>query len=80
VNDECDIEIRGEDIIIGFNYRYLYEALKAVKEEKVMINLENPGKSLIMLPCDKENIKDIDTADVNAVKFLYLILPINLDK
>jgi DNA polymerase-3 subunit beta len=76
VHDECDIEMSGDDIKIAFNQRYLAEALKAVKDEKVLIKLESPMKSLVILPCGKDT--DISSADVDSGKFLYLVLPVRL--
>lgn len=71
--DECGIEIYGDDLEIGFNQRYLYEALKAIKEEKILMKLESAVKSLIILPYNKE--KDIDIHDST---FLYLVSPMRI--
>ena len=75
VNDECDIEIYGDDLLIAFNHRYLYESLRAVRDEKIMIKLESTMKSLIILPYDGENA---DGMDSDGSKFLYLVLPIRM--
>ena len=72
VNDECDIEIHGDDMEVGFNQKYLSEALKAVKEEKAVMNLESPMKSVVILPYDKES------AGIDDCRFIYLILPVML--
>ena len=74
VNDECDIDIQGDDIEIGFNQRYLSEALKAVKDEKIIANIESPLKPLLILPYEKENV----TPDIDNCKFIYLTLPVRL--
>jgi DNA polymerase III sliding clamp (beta) subunit (PCNA family) len=76
VFDECDIEIHGEDIEIGFNQRLLADALKAVKEEKVLLKLESATKAMVMLPYDKDT--DIAKIDADSSKFLYLVLPVRL--
>ena len=88
VNDECDIEIYGDDLEIGFNNRYILDALKAVREEKILLKLESPTKSLVILPYNGENDKDkkenrenrdIDKImDVETAKFLYLVLPVRM--
>ena len=87
VSDECDIEIYGEDIEIGFNHRFLLEALKAAKEEKILLKLESPTKSSVILPYNvkneegQDNNKDIDISnfmDTENTKFLYLVLPVRL--
>ena len=77
-NDECDIEIYGDDLLIAFNHRYLHESLKAVREEKILIKLESTMKSLIILPYDEENGNNKDSMNIDGSKFLYLVLPIRM--
>jgi len=88
VFDECDIEIYGDELMIGFNQRYILDALKAIREEKIMLKLESPTKSLVILPYDGDN-KDkgnedsvsVDigkTMDTENSKFLYLVLPVRM--
>ncbi|MCL1858060.1 MAG: DNA polymerase III subunit beta [Oscillospiraceae bacterium] len=80
VSDECDIEIYDDDLEIGFNHRYLLDALKAVREEKILLKLESPTKSLVILPYNGEN----DNKNINKImdtensKFLYLVLPVRI--
>ncbi|MCL2095722.1 MAG: DNA polymerase III subunit beta [Oscillospiraceae bacterium] len=85
VFDECDIEISGNDIEIGFNHRFLLDALKAVREEKVLLKLESPTKSMVILPYNnkdgeenKTDVTDINGMDVENSKFLYLVLPVRM--
>jgi DNA polymerase-3 subunit beta len=78
VNDECDIAIYGDDLLIAFNHRYLYESLRAVRDEKIIIKMESTMKSLIILPYGEENGNNISNMDVDGSKFLYLVLPIRL--
>jgi DNA polymerase-3 subunit beta len=79
VNDECDIEIYGEDLpLIAFNHRYLHEALRAVKDEKILIKLESAMKCLVILPYDEKNGNNKDTTDFDGGKFLYLVLPVRM--
>jgi len=77
VCDECDIEIDGEDLTIGFHQKYLSLALKAIKDEKIRMNLESPLRSLIIMPYDKDDKDngDMKTADAENCKFLYVIMP-----
>jgi DNA polymerase-3 subunit beta len=80
VFDECDIEIHGDELEMGFNHRYLLDALKASREEKIMLKLESPTKSLVILPYNGEN-KEAGTElemDIENSKFLYLVLPLRL--
>ena len=65
MNEEFDIEKEGKDITIGFNPRFLMDALKVIDEDEVDIYLVN-SKS----PCF---IRDFEE------KYVYLILPININ-
>ena len=85
--EECDIEIYGDELTIGFNQRYILDALKAIREDKILLKLESPTKSLVILPYngdnkDKEGKEEkIDVSkimDVENSKFLYLVLPVRM--
>lgn len=63
LNEDIDIDKEGKDIMIGFNPKFLMDALRVIDEENVTMYLVN-HKS----PCfirDKEE------------KYIYLILPVN---
>ena len=64
LNEDIDIDKEGKDIMIGFNPKFLMDALRVIDDENVTMYLVN-HKS----PCfirDKEE------------KYIYLILPVNL--
>lgn len=65
MNEEIDIVMEGKDIIIGFNPKFLLDALRVIDDEAVDIYLVN-AKS----PC---YIRDKDQA------YIYLILPVNIN-
>ena len=65
MNENIDIEKDGKDIMIGFNPKFLIDALRVIDDEKVDIYLVNPKA-----PCF---IKDVDE------KYIYLILPVNFN-
>jgi DNA polymerase-3 subunit beta len=65
-NDECVINGDGDNLEIGFNDRYLLEALKAAPAENVMIELNSGVTPCIISPTD----------DLN--NFVYMILPVRL--
>ena len=65
-NDECVINGDGENLEIGFNDRYLLEALKAAPADDVMLELNSGVTPCIISPAG-------DTAN-----FLYMILPVRL--
>jgi DNA polymerase-3 subunit beta len=65
MNENIDITKEGKDIMIGFNPKFLIDALRVIDEETVDIYLVNPKA-----PCF---IKDSDE------KYIYLILPVNFN-
>lgn len=65
MNEHLEIEKDGKDIMIGFNPKFLMDALKVIDEEKVDIYLVNPKA-----PCV---IKNEDES------YIYLILPVNFN-
>ncbi len=63
VMDEFDAEIEGEPIEIGFNHRYLLDALRNAKKEKVVFEISGALSPVKMMP---EKVDD----------FTYLVLPV----
>lgn len=63
MNENIDIAKEGKDLMIGFNPKFLIDALRVIDDEEVTIFLVNPKA-----PCfirDKEE------------RYIYLILPVN---
>lgn len=65
MKEDIDIVMEGKDIVIGFNPKFLTEALKVIDDETVDIYLINPKA-----PCF---IRDEDES------YIYLILPVNIN-
>ena len=65
-HDICPIAGDGKELEIGFNCRYLLDALKAIGCEEVTLELSNGLSPIVMTPVD-------DTAD-----FAYMVLPVRL--
>ena len=65
MNEQIMIEKEGKDIMIGFNPRFLIDALRVIDDETVTIYLVNPKA-----PCF---IKD------DTESYIYLILPVNFN-
>lgn len=65
MKEEIDIEKEGKDIIIGFNPKFLIDALRVIDDENVTIYMVNPKA-----PCF---IRDEEQ------KYIYLILPVNFN-
>lgn len=65
MNENIEINKDGKDIMIGFNPKFLLDALRVIDDEEVSIYLVNSKA-----PCF---IKDKDE------KYIYLILPVNFN-
>ena len=63
MNEEIDIDKEGKDLMIGFNPKFLIDALKVIEDEEIDIYLVNSKA-----PCF---IRDAEG------KYIYLILPVN---
>ena len=66
MNEDIDIEKEGKDILIGFNPKFLIDALKVIDDETIDIYLVNPKA-----PCF---IRDEEET------YTYLILPVNINQ
>lgn len=65
MNETIDIVKDGKDILIGFNPKFLIDALRVIDDEDINIYLVNPKA-----PCF---IRDEES------KYVYLILPVNFN-
>ena len=66
MNEEIDIEKEGKDILIGFNPKFLIDALKVIDDENIHMYLMNP-KAPCFIRDDEET-------------YTYLILPVNISQ
>ncbi len=65
MNEEIDIVKSGKDILIGFNPKFLIDALKVIDDEEITIYLVN-SKAPCFIKDENEN-------------YIYLILPVNIN-
>ena len=65
MKEDIDIQKEGKDILIGFNPKFLIDALRVIDDEEVTIYMVNPKA-----PC---YIRDEEE------KYVYLILPVNFN-
>ena len=63
--DQMKVSLSGEDVEMGFNNRYLSDALKACDVPKIRMLSKGPVSPLRIMPCEGES-------------FLYLVLPMRL--
>ena len=66
MNEEIDIVKEGKDITIGFNPKFLIDALKVIEDETITMYLMNP-KAPCFIRDDEET-------------YTYLILPVNISQ
>lgn len=63
MNEEIDIEMSGKDLMIGFNPKFLIDALRVIDDEEIELYMVNPKA-----PCFIKNPEE---------SYIYLILPVN---
>ena len=64
--DECQIQGDGGDLEIGFNNRYLMDALKNAPADQVKLELNTPISPCVIVPAEGEET------------FIYMVLPVRL--
>ncbi len=63
--DECPLDGDGGGLEIGFNSRYLQEALRAISEDSVVLQLNTPISPCIITPAEGD-------------AFLHMVLPVRI--
>ncbi len=64
--DRCTIAGNGNDLEIGFNVRYLADALRAIPAEEVVMELTNGLSPIVLTPVDEKE------------DFSYMVLPVRI--
>lgn len=64
MNEDIDAEKQGRDLMIGFNPKFLIDALRVIEDEEVDLYMVNPKA-----PCFIRNEEQ---------GYIYLILPVSL--
>ena len=62
--DRCAIAVDGKELGIGFNVRYLADALKVIPSEEVTLELTNGLSPIVLTPVDEKE------------DYAYMILPV----
>ena len=65
-SDECVVEGDADDLEIGFNNKYLLDALKAAPADEIVMRLSTGVTPCLILPAD------------GGDNFLYMVLPVRL--
>lgn len=63
MNEDIDIEKQGKDLMIGFNPKFLIDAIRVIDDEYIDLYMVNPKA-----PCIIKN---------QSESYIYLILPVN---
>ena len=66
--DRCTIAGDGKELEIGFNVRYLADALRAIPCEEVVMELTNGLSPIVLTPVD------------DKYDFAYMVLPVRISK
>lgn len=64
--DRCTLAGDGKELEIGFNVRYLIDALRAVPSEEVTLELTNGLSPIVMTPAEEKQ------------DFAYMVLPVRI--
>lgn len=68
LNELIFAEIEGNDLEIAFNTKYLLDGLKAIEDDKVILQLNTSVSPINIYPLNEDN------------DYLYLVLPVRLSK
>jgi DNA polymerase-3 subunit beta len=68
-NERLSCEHDGEDIVIGFNARFLIEMLSNMESKEVVMKLSEPNRAGLLLPKEMEEDEDL----------LMLVMPVMLN-
>ena len=69
VNDEMDCVHEGDDIEIGFNCRFLIDAVKVAEGENLYVKFKNPNQAITV-----EAVEESDD-----FSYCYVIVPVRMD-
>ena len=64
--DRCTISGDGKELEIGFNVRYLADALRAIPSEEVVLELTNGLSPIVLTPVDEKQ------------DYAYMVLPVRI--
>ena len=64
--DRCSIAGDGKELEIGFNVRYIADALRAIPSEEVILELTNGLSPIVLTPADEKH------------DYSYMVLPVRI--
>lgn len=72
-NDEIEIQKEGGDLTIGFNCRFLLDALRSISEEKIRISMSTPLMSIVIRNGEEKKDDNGEKDD-----YLYMVCPVKM--
>ena len=63
--DEFSVEVQGEDLEIGFDNKYMLDALRFSETDELKVRLNGPLSPIVLMPAEGES-------------FIFLVLPVRL--
>ena len=67
--DVCPVEGSGNDLHIGFNHKFMMDALKAVPTDQARLLMGSPSTPCIIVPTDEPEGEE---------SFLFMVLPVRM--
>lgn len=64
-NDKLAADIEGSDIEIGFNNKFMLDALKACERDEINVKFNSPNQPIVIVPIEGDN-------------FLFMVLPMRI--
>ncbi|MCR4593825.1 MAG: DNA polymerase III subunit beta [Clostridiales bacterium] len=71
-NDRLVADLQGERVEIGFNNRYLLDALKVCDTDEIKLRLNGSTSPLIIVPDDEDSL-------IYEKSFLFMVLPVRMN-
>ena len=65
--DKVPVNLEGDRVEIGFNSRYLIDALRAVEDDVIKIELNGPFSPIKIVPKEGDS-------------FMFIVLPVRITK
>lgn len=66
-HDEIDVQMTGEPVEIGFNNKFLIDALKNSETDEIIMELSGPNKAIVIKPTEGNS-------------FLFMLMPMRLSR
>ena len=76
VLDEIPVESNGGSLIIGFNCKFLLDALKSCDDGELLIRMSTP---LMGISIEKSDRREEEAGKDDNAKYLYFVMPLKMN-